>query len=419
MKNKIEPYLLLVRENHNYRRLWLAQIISNFGDWFGILAVYAIIQRYSGSELLLGLIIVVKMLSLASFSPIAGYITDRFNRRQLMIWCDIIRGVVVMGFLLINTESTLWLAYVLMAIQMAFSAIFEPAKTSSIPNVTSSAELVNANILSAASWSVIFTSGMAFGGFATDLLGTDLVFIINAVTYMASSWFIYKAEIPQKMMSSEEKHRTRNPLTGIREGVRYLYSHKNVLRPTLAKGTFTMCVGALVYMLIIVAEDVLMMGSIGLGMLYAARGVGTGIGPVVGRRIFKSENTWVKGMGFFMIIAGAMYAFVSMSEALFWMGLFVMLAHMASGSNWVMSTVLLQRRAPDYYRGRVFSLEWLLFTLAQSVSVTLAAIILEFDILTLRQTMTLFSLLLVVSGIFWLFKIAPAEKEQPADTAPV
>lgn len=417
MKSKIEPYLTLVRENHNYRRLWLAQIISNFGDWFGILAVYAIIQRFSGSELLLGLIIVVKMLSLASFSPIAGYITDRFNRRQLMIWCDIIRGIVVLGFLVITSESLLWIAYFLMAVQMAFSAIFEPAKTSSIPNVTSSTELVNANILSAASWSVIFTSGMAFGGFATDLLGTDIVFIINAITYLVSSWFIYKADIPQKMMSPDEKYRTRNPLHGIRDGIRYLYSNKNVLRPTLAKGTFTMCVGALVYMLIIVAEDVLMMGSIGLGILYAARGVGTGIGPVVGRRVFKRENTWVKGMGFFMIMAGGMYAFVSMSGALLWMGLFVMLAHMASGSNWVMSTVLLQRRAPDQYRGRVFSLEWLLFTLAQSVSVTAAALILEFNILSLRQTMALFSLLLVISGTFWLFKIAPAERKQNPDLA--
>ncbi|WP_069130904.1 MFS transporter [Rhodohalobacter halophilus] len=415
MTGKLQPYIQLIKGNHNYRRLWIAQLISNFGDWFGILAVYAIIQKYSGSELLLGLIIVVKMLSLASFSPIAGYITDRFNRRQLMIWCDIIRGVIVLGFILITSESLLWLAYVLIAVQMAFSAIFEPAKTSSIPNVTTPQELVNANILSAASWSIIFTSGMAVGGFATEWLGTDLVFLINGISYVGSSWFVYRAEIPQKMMSKEEKQKTRNPLHGIKDGMKYLKTNKSVLRPTLAKGTFTMCIGALVYMLIIVAEDVLMMGSIGLGILYAARGIGTGIGPVIGRRVFRSEDLWVKGMGFFMMIAGATYFVVSQSDTLFWMGLFVMIAHMASGSNWVMSTVLVQRRAPDQYRGRVFSLEWLLFTLAQSVSVTIAALILEYDLLTLRETMAVFSVLLVVSGIFWLFKIAPAEARHHAE----
>ena len=108
MRFKLKPYLDLVRNNPNYRRLWLAQIIANFGDWFGILAIYSLIHEYSGSELLLGLIIVVKMLSLASFSPLAGYITDRFNRRKLMIWCDIARGVIVLGFILITSADILF-----------------------------------------------------------------------------------------------------------------------------------------------------------------------------------------------------------------------------------------------------------------------------------------------------------------------
>jgi MFS family permease len=412
LKFKLKPYANLIRTNHNYRKLWLGQIVSNFGDWFGILAIYAIIHRYSGSELLLGLIIVVKMMSLASFSPIAGYIADRFNRRKLMFGCHIARGIIVLGFILITSESLLWLAYVLTAVQMAFSAIFEPAKTSSIPNVTTPGELVIANILSAASWSIIFTTGMAIGGFATAWLGTDLVFLMNGVTYFIAAIFIYRAEIPQQEMSAEEKKRTRNPLLGIREGIGYLLGNSYVLRPTLAKGMFTMCLGALVYMLIIAAEELLMMGSIGLGILYAARGVGTGIGPVVGRRVFKKEDTWVRGMGIFMMAAGLMYAMVSLSETLLFMVLFVMLAHMASGSNWVMSTVLLQRRAPDRFRGRVFSLEWLLFTVAQSISVTAAALILEFDLLTLRQTMGVFSLMLFAAGLFWLFQIAPHENNR-------
>lgn len=413
MKEKLLPYINLVIHNTDYRRLWVAQIISNFGDWFGILAVYALIQLYSGSELLLGLIIVVKMLSLAFASPLAGYITDRFNRRRLMILCDLVRGVVVLGLILIKSGDLLWLAYLITAVQMIFSAIFEPAKTSSIPNVTTAKELVNANILSAASWSIIFTTGMAFGGFATAYLGIDLVFIINTISYVISAFFIYRAVIPQVEMSREEKHKTRNPLRGIIDGFRFLKNNRDVLRPALAKGTFTMCIGALVYMLIIVAEDVLMMGSIGLGILYAARGVGTGIGPVLGRRIFRSETGWIRAMGFFMIFCGLMYSVASLLSSIVLMSLFVLLAHMASGSNWVMSTVLLQRRAPDTFRGRVFSTEWLLFTLAQSVSVTVASLILEFEWLSIRECMFVFSILLILSGSFWLNKISPKEKDAP------
>lgn len=409
MKGKFSPYIDLVSGNKNYRRLWLAQIVSNFGDWFGILAVYAIIKTYSGSELLLGLIIVVKMLSLAFSSPIAGFLTDRFNRRQLMIISDIARGILVLGFILIKSGDLLWLAYSITALQMVFSAVFEPAKTSSIPNVTTSSELVFANILSAASWSIIFTTGMAIGGFATAYLGTDMVFVINGLTYALSAFFIYRAVIPQKEMSTREKYKNRNPLTGIIEGFQFIRTNPQVMRPVFAKATFSMSLGALIYMLIIVSEEVLLMGSIGLGILYAARGIGTGLGPIVGRKLFKNESDWIRAIGYFMIITGFMYAIASFMGSVFLISLFILIAHMASGSNWVFSTVLLQRRSPDLFRGRVFSTEWLLFTLTQSISVTIAALILEFELLTLTHTMVLFSSILVLSGIYWLLKVAPGE----------
>lgn len=410
MLNNIRPYIDLVSNNQNYRRLWLSQIVSNFGDWFGILAVYALITKYSDSEFLLGLIIVVKMMSLATSSPFAGYITDRFDRRHLMILCDLLRSVIVLGLLLVVSYETLWLAYVLTALQMMLSAVFEPAKTSSIPNVTSEKELVDANVLSAASWSIIFTIGMGIGGLATAGLGTDLVFIINAVSYVLSAWFIYRAVIPQEKMDAAERKRTRNPLTGIKEGFQYLFRTHKVLRPTLAKGCFTMFLGALTYMLILVSEDVLMMGSVGLGLLYSARGVGTGIGPVIGRRLFNKESDWVRAMGFCMIFAGLMYAVVGLTTSLAIMLLFVFIAHAASGANWVMSTVLLQRRTPDTFRGRVFSTEWLLFTLAQSASVLTASWILENGWLSIQQAMVVFALGLSVVGMIWHFTITQQEE---------
>ncbi|MCW9705824.1 MFS transporter [Fodinibius salsisoli] len=410
MLEKIRPYINLVSYNTDYRRLWLSQVVSNFGDWFGVLAVYALITRYSDSEFLLGLIIVVKMMSLASFSPFAGYITDRFDRRRIMMACDLLRGVLVLGLLLVVSYDTLWLAYVLTAFQMMLSAIFEPAKTSSIPNVTTEQELVDANVLSAASWSVIFTIGMGIGGLATAWLGTDLVFIIDACTYVVSAWFIYRTVIPQEKMDEEERQRTSNPLVGIKEGFQYLFDNDQVLRPILAKGCYTMFLGALTYMLVLVSEEVLLMGSIGIGLLYSARGVGTGIGPVIGRCIFRHESDWVRAMGLCMIFGGAMYIMVGATESLAVMLLFVFIAHAASGANWVMSTVLLQRRTPDTFRGRVFSTEWLLFTLAQSISVMIASWILENNWLTIMQTIMLFAFLLAVTGVIWHLTVTQNEE---------
>lgn len=387
----------------------MSQAVSNFGDWFGLLALYAVIARYSDSELLLGLIIVVKMLSLAFFSPFAGYLADRFNRRHLMIFCDVARAAALAGLLLVQSAETLWLAYVLTAIQMMLSAVFEPAKTSSIPNVTSEAELVNANVISTATWSIIFTSGMAIGGFATEWLGTDMVFILDALSYIVSALFLYRAIIPQQEQTAEEKHRT--PFTGIKEGASYLIRNRHILRPSLAKGTSTMFLGGLVYLLIIVSEDVLKMGSIGLGLLYAARGIGTGIGPVMGRRFFKKEQDWVMIMGACIFVAGAMYTVVGWSSSIVVMILFVLLAHAASGANWVMSTILLQKRTVDTFRGRIFSTEWLLFTIGNSISVTIAALILEFEIIPIKPLIMIYGGMMMVAGLSWTFYITPREND--------
>ncbi len=384
--------------------------MSNFGDWFGLLALYALIGKYSDSELLLGFIIVVKMLSLALFSPFAGYLADRFNRRKLMIFCDFARAAALLGILLVRSPETLWIAFALTSLQMMLSALFEPAKTSSIPNVTTPEQLVDANVISTATWSIIFTSGMAIGGFATEWLGTDLVFILDAFSYLISAWFVYKAVIPQVEQSAAEKIRTKNPFVGIKEGAQYLISNKHILRPSIAKGTSTMFLGGLVYLLIIVSEDVLKMGSIGLGLLYAARGIGTGVGPIIGRRLFQSQKDWVMVMGFSILITGLMYLVVGWSSGILVMILFVFLAHSASGANWVMSTILLQQRTTDTFRGRIFSTEWLLFTVANSFSVVVAAACLELELISVKPLIMIYGGIMILAGIIWTMTVSKNEK---------
>jgi MFS family permease len=402
------PYLNLVRYNHNYRRLWLSQVVSNFGDWFGLLAVYALVVDYSDSELVLGALIVVKMFSFAVFSPLAGYVSDRFDRRTLMIICDLFRAVVVLGFLFIGSPEWLWAAFVLTALQMMGSAVFEPAKSSSIPNVTSPDELVYANILSNLSWSVIFTMGMGIGGLATAWLGRDLVFLTNAVTYVLSAWFIWKAVIPH-VRDAEQIASLANPFRGIKDGLIFLVNSPHILRPSLAKGSFSIMLGGLVYLLILLSEEVLLMGSIGVGLLYSSRGLGTAVGPIMIRRFFKDERNWIRATGFAMITAGTAYVIVGLTASLVVMLLFVFIAHCGSGANWVMSTVLIQKRAPDSFRGRIFSSEWLYLTVCESVSVVIAAVLLEFNILNINQTIVLFAFVLIVIGIAWLNTVAKRE----------
>jgi MFS family permease len=414
------PFVELIKEYPSFRRLWIAQAISNFGDWFGLLALYALVQRYSDSEFLLGLVIIVKMLSLAFFSPIAGYLTDRFNRRILMIICDGGRALSLLLMLLVQQESLLWLAYALTGFQMMLSAIFEPAKTASIPNVAPPERLVDANIISTATWSIIFTTGMAIGGFATEWIGVEGVFILDAFTYLVSAWFIYRAVIPQEARRSNYVEGQKKPSiwedirqnigTDIVLGIRYLRDNHHILRPAVAKGTSTIFLGGLVYMLVLVSDSILQMGSIGLGLLYAARGIGTGIGPVIARQHFTDERQWVVVMGASIALSGAMYLVVGLTQVWWMMFVFVLLAHAASGANWVTSTVLLQKRSEDNFRGRVFSTEWLLFTLGNSLSVVVASVLLEWQIVALQTLISLYAVGLMAAGLLWLATVANWER---------
>ncbi|MDG5767779.1 MFS transporter [Balneolales bacterium ANBcel1] len=406
--SKLQPYLHVLRSNHQFRRVWLSQIISNFGDWFGVIAVFTIVLEYSDSEFLLGLVIVTKFLAFAALSPYAGYLADRYDRRMLMIICDFGRGAVVLSFLFVRDPSLLWLVYVLTTMQMGFASIFEPAKQASIPNITSGDELVKANIISNLSWSIIFTTGMGIGGLATAWFGTDAVFVINGTGYILSTWFIFKATIPHHR-DEQTMQSLSNPVSGIIDGYRFIFSNPHILRPALAKGTITFFLGALVYMLILVSEEILLMGSIGLGLLYASRGFGTAVGPVLVRRYFSDERNWVRMMGLAMISAGLFYLVIGSIGIAWVMLILVFLAHCGSGANWVMSTVLLQQRSPDAFRGRIFSSEWLLFTSLQALSVTGASLIMEFGLLTLRQAIWIYSAGLIIAGVLWIWLVASRE----------
>ncbi|MFW6348559.1 MAG: MFS transporter, partial [Cyclonatronaceae bacterium] len=298
-------------------------------------------------------------------------------------------------------------------VQMMFASVFLPAKQASIPNVThSDDELVRANVLSNLSWSIIFTSGMGLGGLATAAFGTDMVFIINGLGYILSTIFIFRATIPH-VQDEETKESLRRPIKGILDGYRYIWKTGSVFRPALAKGSMSILLGALVYMLILISDEVLMMGSIGLGMLYAARGAGTAVGPLLLRRFFPQENRWVSYMGMAMMTAGACYMVVGLTSSLVLMLVFVFLAHTASGVNWVSSTVLLQQRAPNRFRGRVFSSEFLLFTVAQSMSTLAVSLLLEHEIITLETAIRGAAGLLILMGAGWLVSVARAEKHDP------
>src|SRR5262249_60276378 len=102
---------------------------------------------------------IVNFLPMAIVGPLAGVVVDRVDRKRLMIAADLFRGVMILGLLLIRQREQVWIAYVVTAVCVSAQAFFEPARTATIPNVTSADELIPANALSGATWPAMLAAG--------------------------------------------------------------------------------------------------------------------------------------------------------------------------------------------------------------------------------------------------------------------
>lgn len=404
-------YLELIRSNVNFRRLWLGTLVSQLGDWFNTIALYSLIDTLTGSPLAMGGVFLFKFLPWALASPLAGVFVDRYNRRQVMIFSDLLRAVVVLGFLLIDDRSQVYLVFVLIALQVILGSVFLPAKGASIPNITAPHELLTANALSAATWSVMLALGAGLGGLATEFLGTDTVFVLDSLTYVVSAIFIYRTAIPQDTDRSTGEPIIRTAYNKIAEGWAYMRRDLGVGRIALAKATWAVGGGATVYMLTLLGQEVLPNAeAAGIGALFFARGLGTGVGPVIAKSLIKDQRYWPAVLGLSVVVSGLFYLIVGYISWVWMIVIAVVFAHAASGANWVLATVLLQQRAVDRLRGRVFATEWLLILVTQSVSILIASALLEMEIVTLKTCFIVFALIQIVSGAIWVTVVVPKER---------
>jgi MFS family permease len=409
-------YWELVSGNVNFRRLWLGNLISLLGDWFNTIALYTLVSTLTGSPLAMGAVFITKMLPWALVSPVAGVLVDRYDRRRLMIAADLLRAVVVLGFLLIDEPSEVPLLYVLLTAQVVIGAVFQPAKSAAIPNVTTPRELLTANALMSATWSTMLAVGAALGGVAAEVLGTEAVFWIDSATYLVSAVFIFGTTIPQDTEPADTGL-VRSAVREITEGWHHVRTRPRIGRVAFAKATWALGGGALVYMLTLLGDRIAPEAlAAGIGVLFMARGMGTGVGPIVVRWLFQDRTTWPAVIGGAIAFCGAGYAAVGLlpwSESWSAIALLcavVVAAHAASGGNWVLSTVMLQKRTEDRFRGRVFSTDWLLVMLAESTSILAASLLLEAGWIGLTGAFYLFGGLQVACGLLWLLIVVPRER---------
>ena len=402
-------YFELLRRNRSFRNIWIGDVASNLGDWLNTIAIYTLVRELTGSPQALGFIFIAKLLPFAVAAPFAGLINDRLNRRRLMIGSDLARAVIVLGLVWIDRAEQVPLAYALIAAQVLLSAVFVPARSASLPNITERSELLTANTLLAATWSALLAIGAAAGGFATEWLGADRVFVLDSLTYLVSAFFIYRTVIPQETEAGSGASFS-SAVRDIVDGWRQMIDRPRIGRIAMAKGVWALGGGGLVYCLALLGEELMPAATaIGIGLLYTSRGIGTGIGPILARRLFPEERRWPLICGLCIATTGAVYWGVATLPWTLAIVPLIALAHAPSGTNWTLSSVLLQRRTPDAFRGRIFATEFLLLTVIDTASIFAASWVLEQQLLDLRSLFLVLAVIEIATGLAWVALVVPAE----------
>jgi MFS family permease len=399
-------YVELLRQNRGFRQLWLGQVVSQIGDWFNTIALYTIILNLTGSGRDVGLLLVARFVPSFVFGPLSGVIADRFSRRSIMIISDLLRALVVLGFLFVRRADQLWIIYVLTVFQLGLSTFFEPAKTAAIPSIVSDRELVPANAISSVTWSVMLTLGAAIGGVITGWFGTDVAFVLDALTFLLSAALIASVRLPSRPFRQKSKL-TFSRALGVSEtleGARYVKHRPRVLALLLVKPAWGLG-GGILTLLAVFGERIFPVGNsaaTGIGVLFAARGIGTAIGPIIARRLAGEGTTRMQAtIGIAFLIGGAFYiAFGSTGS--FVIALIVLgLAHTGGSILWVFSTVLLQRGVEDSFRGRVFAAELALLTLTMAASNYLTGEMLDTFGFSARRVTIAIGILFLIPGVVW------------------
>ncbi len=408
----MNDYLKLLRERPEFRYLWFAQIVSLLGDWFNTIATVILVNRYTDSGLAISFLFLARGLPPFLFGPLAGVMADRYNRRWILIISDVLRAIIVLGFLLVVSADRVWLLYVLTTLQFIVSAFFEPARAAILPSLVEEKNLLVANTLANATWSAVLSFGAVIGGVVAAIFGVQTALIIDSATFLLSAFFILRITSGGKIT----RQTSTSGWTDLIDGFRYVLQRPRIGVYTLVKGISN--VGSVDTMFALYAASIFVVGEDGamtLGVLYTAFGIGAVLGPVLGNRMgdgslsFLRQWIWI---GFMLLPIG--WIGFSIAPFLLVAAASILIRGMGGSINWTYSSVLLQLKVPDEFLGRVFALDFSIFTLGYAISVFMTGFLVDVVEIDPRPLAMWFAVGGLVPLLFWtIIMRQPLEGTEP------
>lgn len=383
-----------VLANRQFFVLWLAQLVSNFGDWLALLALFSLVTfRWQGTPYEVSGIFLAFALPWAFLGPLAGVFVDRWHLKRTMIGSDLIRAGLVV---LLAFAGELYQIYAITLALSAVSCFFVPAQTAAIPLLVKREELLVANAINAQAVQLNKIVGPAVAGLLVAWMGESLCFYLDAVSFGISAALLSTIVVARTAEGAGGG--VRAVLRDLRAGLTFLWRHPAIRFVVLAMTAAIFAVGAFDALAAVYVRDALGAEAKVFGSIVSLVGAGTIVGSLlIGRFGQQWPRVLLVVLGIFGLGVGVFLLAFSSSLGPALLASFLL--GLAAGGVLVPAQTLLQEETPHNILGRLSSSSTAMITVSQLVAVALAGKFAEWmGIRNLYYGVALALLLIALSG---------------------
>jgi len=370
-------FLGLLRDNRNYKFMWSGQVVSEVGDHYNNVAVFALALSNTGSGLVVAGILISRAICAVLAGPIAGVLLDRMDRKRIMIISDLVRAVIAIIFILGIPQGRTWVLYVLSGGLMFASPFFSSGRASILPTIATKHELHSANSLTQLTQWTTLTLGSFLGGSSVSQFGYKLAFLFNAFSFLFSAWCISRLHVESGFRAERSDvagDKVVRPWHEYTEGLRYMKSSPLILGIGLVAVGWATGGGAAQILFSVFGEVVFHRGPTGIGIIWGCAGIGLIIGALVAHRLGRtiSFENYKRSVSICYVIHGGSYVLFSQAKTFGWALFFIGLSRAAVAVSSVLNITQQLRHVSNEFRGRVFatieSWNWMTMMLSMAIA---------------------------------------------------
>ena len=343
-------------KNARFLRLWIGQGTSFLGDAVSMVALVVLVVQVTGTASAVGGALIARLLPTLA-SPLAGVLADRLDRRLVLVASDLARAVLVLGLVFARDLATI---YVLVFFMGLARTIFNPTVRAAFPSVVGAGDLTRANALIGGTFSVSETAGPALGGLLVATVGVEAAFVLDSATYLISAALLSLIRLPRPQREEEEAGFGED----LRSGFAYLARSRVPLAIVLGAFLTVLTVNITIPAEIFLAKRTFDAGNAGYGLLVGLYGGGMVLGSAL--MVALGDRVRLLPLYFFGIFAMALALIGTGLAPTFGLALGALaVIGVANGTENVATETILQKRVPDAFLGRVFSVRFLGFSVGE------------------------------------------------------